>query len=117
MNVHEQSLALAMAWLDSVDDDVFLSEYNAIAEYAYVGPTVDEFLSYSSDCYLAQFDAISFESHIEFANYIDIEFAGNMMSDSVIFTYGHLSVNISSEFDRVCGGDVASNDESYSLAA
>ncbi|MFQ2157559.1 hypothetical protein ACK33E_14090 [Aeromonas hydrophila] len=118
MNVHEQSLALAMAWLDSVDDDVFLQEYNAIAQYTSTGPTVDEFIAYSADCYPMQLSEIIFESQIEFANYIDLGAIDNFIFDSVRFKCGNATVNASSAFDKLCGNnDNACNDENYSLAA
>lgn len=118
MNVHEQSLALAMAWLESVDDDVFLQEYHSIAEYAGCGPTVNDFLTYSADCYPMQLSAILYESQIEFANYVDLGDIDNFVFDSVHIKCGHASVNLSSEFDRLCGNnDGACNDENYSLAA
>ncbi|MFZ2727025.1 MAG: hypothetical protein WAX77_12285 [Methylococcaceae bacterium] len=42
--VHDKSLQLIKELLDSMDDETFLSEYNAVK--CGVGPTIDSFLAY-----------------------------------------------------------------------
>ncbi|RQM76203.1 hypothetical protein [Aeromonas jandaei] len=130
MNVHEQSLALAKAWLDSIDDDIFLEEHNAIAEYYCAGPTVDEFLSYSHGTYgshpLNNSDILQhsmvYEPRIgiDYSNYIVSSFnkSSCIVFNSILFSCGDITWTMPSAHDRSeFEGCIACNDEDYSLAA
>lgn len=99
MNIHDHSLALALAWLEGIDNKVFLDEYNSIAQYTNVGPTIEDYLDYSPKL-----------------SYI------NMSSTHAGFFYGEILwghnkylLHVPSSYSRPI--DTASNDEDYALAA
>jgi hypothetical protein len=99
MNTLEKSLALAKAWLDSVDDKTFYSEYEKIKEYSSVGPTIEIFIKgYSKR------DVLSYGFYVKPVQ-SNLSPNINNLNYNVIISDGY---SLSSQ---------AVNDENYSLAA
>lgn len=99
MNALEESLALAKAWLDGVDDKTFFSEYKSIKEYSNLGPTVDDYIIASS-----KIGIMSPGFYIQPLN-------TNTYSETMIFNYNKITSTNNYLLNSAC------NDENYSLAA
>ncbi|WP_447877589.1 hypothetical protein [Serratia fonticola] len=99
MNTLEESLALAKAWLDSVDDKTFYTEYETIKQYSSIGPTVDNFFRDSS-----QGEVMSRRFYVKPVNSSTSPYTNILDYNVVISTDYSLSSS-------------AVNDENYALAA
>lgn len=99
MNTLEESLALAKAWLDSVDDKTFYQEYQGIKEYSNIGPTTEEFISFFNDGQVLN----------------SVFYVETLDSNSSPQTNNlNQNVDVSTDYSLSC---TAVNDENYALAA